>query len=622
MKQKLIVFIIVFIAIGNLLAQQDNSQPYLLTENRAAESSRSFNSEQKISLSLRNIDVLEALKFFAMKSGLNIVPTQNVAGRVTLTVENVFIKDIFDIMLRSNNLSYDKKGQIYNVMTEKEYRALYGKDFFDTRKVKIFHLKNAVPDQAFSLLDTIKSSIGRLLVEPESGVVLLMDTPEKIEEAEKTLEGLEQKGPIKIFNLKYAKAKDVEQQLKYQLDDKKVGTVKSDERTNQVIVQTLPQRMKDIEDLISSLDKKTKAVMVDTKIIKITLSNQLDSGIEWEGIFNTAKRYGMNYVGSYPFSAVQSSADSWRSREKVLSDMAGSVGSYPFSGTTSNFSAGAKVAPGEKMHIGIIDGKRDFDVLVKYLQTIGNTKILSNPTISIVNNQEAKIHVGERRAYVTSTTISGASTTTVSEEVTFVDVGIKFSIIPTINEDGYITMKVKPEISSVIGNLTTAMNNLIPIIDTSSAETTVIAKDGATIMIGGLGREEKTEDSKQVPFLGSIPLLGFFFRSSSQKVERVELMIILTPIIFEGDKLVTPKDKEMEQYGIKEPIKFDVFKEGPMDQKNLETPKITNDSFILKGFKAYNIVDDEVTKQQITPVPVLLKEKDGLSIPKGFRPYN
>lgn len=615
MKQGLIIFFIIFFMAVNLTAE----------ENKQNESSRSFGNEQRVSLSLRNIDILEALKFFSMKSGLNIVPTQSVSGRVTLTVENVPINDIFDIMLRSNSLSYDKKGEIYNVMTEKEYRALYGKEFSDTRKVKLFRLTNAVPEQAFNLLDAIKSSIGRLLVESESGTVLLMDTPEKIEEAQKALEGLEQKGSIKIFNLKYAKAKDVEDQLKYQLDVKKVGTIRSDERTNQVIVQTLPERMKNIEELISGLDKKTKAVMIDTKIIKIKLSNQLDSGVEWEGIFNTAQNYGMNYVGSYPFSAVQSSSD-WRSREKVLSDMSGSVGSYPFSGTTSNLSGGTKVTPGERMHIGIVDAKQDFDVMIKYLQTIGKTKILSNPTISVINNQEAKIHVGERRAYVTTTTTSGSTTTTVAEEVTYVDVGIQFSIIPLINEDGYVTMKVKPEISSVIGNVATSSNNLIPIIDTSSAETTVIAKDGATIMIGGLGREERIEETKQFPFLGNIPGLGFFFKSKTQRVERVELLIVLTPIIFEGDRLITPKDKDNEQFGIKPRKKFDVFGEDAPKEESLkeESSKVVENakgSFILKGFKSYSIIED-IPKAQMPIIPVPVKEKEGFSMPKGFRSYN
>lgn len=491
---------------------------------------------QRISLDLRNIEILEALKFLAMKAGLNIIATKEVSGRVTLNVENVPVKDVFDVMLRSNGLAYVKEGDIYNVMTESEYRTLFGKKFADTRVVKVFRLKYAIPEQVFNLLDAIKSDIGRILVDPESGTVMIMDTPEKIEEIQEALKSLEQKGTIRMFSLKYARAKDVEEQLKDQL---KVGSVKADERANQIIVRTLPERMKDIEALVEGLDKKTKEVLIDIKIIKIKLSDQLDVGLEWEGIFNVAGRYGMTYVGSYPFSAIQTSTDSWRLRETVFSDLDRSIGSYPFSGTITSvddYSSSVKIKPGEKMHIGIISKKRDFDVLIKYMQTLGKTKVLSNPKIAVINNEEAKIHVGERQAYVTTTT-TGQTTSTISEEVTFVDVGIQLSVTPTINDDGFITMQIKPEISSVVSVLVTSQGNKIPIVDTSLAETTVMVKDGTTIIISGLRKEEKTYSSEQFPFLGRIPLIGRFFRSDTGKTERTELLVMLTPHIITGKEL-------------------------------------------------------------------------------------
>jgi type II secretory pathway component GspD/PulD (secretin) len=503
--------------------------------------------KQKISLDLRNIDIVEALKFLATKTGLNIVTTKSVTGRVTLTVENVPIQDIFDIMLRGNSLAYDKKGEIYSVMTEAEYKTLYGKTFFDTRQVKVMRLKYAIPEQAFSLLDALKSDIGKVLVDSESGNVLIMDTPEKISLMQQSLEEFEKKNVVEVFTLKYAKAKEVEETLKTQLDTKKVGYIKADERTNQVMVQTLPERMEEIKRLIKNLDGQTREVLIDTKIIKIKLSDTLDSDLEWEGIFSVARKYGMTYVGSYPYSAVQASAAAWRSRSQVLSDLGGNIGSYPFSGTTSDYSASTPVTPGESLHIGTISSNRDYDVFVKYLQTLGSTKILSNPKLVVVNNQEAKIHVGERQAYVTTTTTTGQTTSAIAEQVTFVDVGIQLSVTPTINEDGYITMKVKPEISSVVSTLTTPTKNEIPIIDTSMAETTVLIKDGTTLIIGGLRKEEKTRTADQFPFLGKIPLLGFFFKTSSNRNERTELLVMLTPHIISGESLTTGDEREFSR---------------------------------------------------------------------------
>lgn len=509
-------------------------------------SSAPVGMEGNISLDLRNIEVIEALKFLAIKAGLNIIATKNVAGRVTLMVENVPVKDIFDIMLRSNGLAYVKQGNIYNVMTEEEYKLLFGRKFADIRQVKTFRLKYAIPEQAFSLLDALKSDIGRVLVEPDSGTILIMDTPVNIKMVEESLATLEQRNLVQVFNLKYGRAKEVEEQLKAQLDVKKVGSIKADERSNQVIIQALPDRMPDIERIIYALDKKSKEVLIDTKIVKVKLSDTLASGVEWEGIFNVSKKIGMAYAGTVPFSQILKSTTGtdWVSREKFLTDtMKGSVGAIPFSGTTAS-AVGKKVSPTEEMHVGIIERRRDVDAVVRYLQTLGNTQVLSNPKLAVVNNQEAKIHIGEKQAYVTTTTTTGQSTSTISEQVTFVDVGIQLSVTPTINDDGFVTMKVKPEVSSVVSTLTTPTGNKIPIIDTSLAETTVLVKDGSTIVIGGLRKEEKTSDSEQVPILGKIPLLGFFFRNSTNKTERTELLVMLTPHIVEGDTLTTGDERD------------------------------------------------------------------------------
>ena len=441
------------------------------------------------------------MKFLISKTGLNIIASKNVTGRVTLTVENVVIQDVFDIMLRSNGLAYVKQGGIYNVMTEAEYKTFYGSNFYDTRQVKVFRLKYAVPEQAFTLLDALKSEIGRVLVDQESGNIMIMDAAEKISLMQRALEEYEKQNVVSVFVLKYAKAKEVEEILKAQLDTKKVGSVKADERNNQLIVQTLPERMQQVAGLIRGLDRQTKEIIIDAKVIKIKLSDQLDSGSEWEGIFKIANEHGMNYVGSYPFSVIQKSTDAWSSREQFLNKtMLGSVGAIPFSSTSSDVAASKKVTLGEKMHFGIVDGKHDFDVLFKYLQTLGKTRVLSNPKLVALNNQESKLHVGERQAYVTTTTSTSQSAgNTIAEQVTFVDVGIQLAVTPTINDDGYITMKVKPEISSVASTLTTPTGNKIPIIDTSMTETTVMMKDGTTLIIGGLRREERTASSEGLP---------------------------------------------------------------------------------------------------------------------------
>ncbi len=513
----------------------------------------------KISLDLRNIDVVDALKFLSIKAGMNIVTTKAVMGRVTLMVENAPIQDVFDLMLRSNNLAYDKQGEIFNVMTQEEYRVLYGKNFADIRQVKVFYLNYTVPEQAFSLLDMLKSEIGRVLVDPESGNVLVIDSPARIEIMEKILKDFEEKNTVKVFKLNYAKAKDVEEALKNQLDTKKVGLIKADERGNQLIVQTLSKRMDQIEKLIKDLDQKTKEIIVDINIVNVKLSDDTSEGIQWEGLFDLGRQFGMSYLGSTPFASVQASTDTWRSRSSVW-DTVGNVGSYPFSGTTTNYSASSSRIGTEEMHLGVV-GKHDFDTVIKYLQTKGKTRVISNPKLAIVNNQEAKIHVGQKEAYVTTTTTTGQTTNTVSEQVTFVDVGVIISVVPIINDEGFITLKIKAEINSVLEMLITPTKNQIPIIDTSLAETTVMVKDGSTVIIGGLRKETESSTAQQTPILGDIPLLGRFFSVKSKSKEKTELLIILTPKMISGEVLVSgPVLKEVGGGAVKPPKDYSALK--------------------------------------------------------------
>ena len=542
------------------------------------------NINQLISLDLKDIEISEALKFLATKANLNIIPTKEVSGRITLMVQDVSLSDVFDIMLRSNSLAYEKQGEIYNVMSEKEYKARYGRNFADLREVKLFNLKYAIPDQAFLLLDTIKSEIGKVLLDADSGTVLAIDTPRKLQDMAEALALMDQKNVVRVFSLKYARAKDVEEQLKSQLDIKKVGSIKSDERTNQVIIQTLPERMENIVGLIQELDKKTKQILIDAKIVQVKLNSELSSGVSWEGLFDLGTKNGLTYLGSYPFSAVNSTSATWRSRAQVLKDT-GYVGSYPFTGTTTNQSAGTQSIGAEEMHIGMV-GNNDLDAIIKYLQTLGQTRILSNPKLAVINNQEAKIHVGEKQAYITTTTTQSQATTTVSEAVTYIDVGIQLFVTPTINDEGYVTLRIKPEISSVIDYLETSSKNKIPIIDTSTAETIVMVKDNTTILIGGLSKEERTTDKKGTPILGKIPFLGDAFGQKDGTTSRTELLVLITPHIISGDELVTGYDRDLGYRLDKEYQNYKAFTE--------ETPKV--DYKLYQTYPAVNQEEEDIPK--------------------------
>ncbi len=499
--------------------------------------------DERISLDLRNIEVTEALRYIAMKGGLNLAVSKSVSGRLLLLLNDVPIRDIFDIVLITNALAYDKQGEIYNIMTEEEYKSRYGRKFSDPRKVEIFSLKFAVPERVFAALDALKSEIGRVLVDQETGMVLVMDTEQNISRMREVVEAQEGQRGIRIFPLQYSKAADIADRLKTQLDSKSAGTVVADDVSNQVIVQTFPDRMDIIAEMIKSLDQKTKEVLIVAKIIKVTISDDLATEFKWEGFFQTNKLGDSaedqpSFLGNHVYQSLSRTGNAF-------------IDDFVSIAPTTRPTAGSKSTLTENLVLGQL-GEDKFEVLLNFLRTIGETKVLSSPRLSVTNNQEAKIHVGERQAYVTSTTTTGTSGNTVAESVNFIDIGIQLSVTPTINDDGFITMAIKPEISSVTSTLTTQTGNKIPIVDTSEAETTVMVKDKHSIIIAGLRRDDVEKTEKRIPYIGDIPMLGNLFRSRTLGKGRTELLILLTPYIVSGNEFVTgdsePASQSMKGY--------------------------------------------------------------------------
>jgi len=465
-------------------------------------------SQKKISLDIKGMDIVDVLKMLATESGINIVIGKNVTGRVTLLLKNVNVSDAFDIIVLANDLAYERKGDIVNVMTQKDYEALYGSRFQDKKLAKIINLKYAKAGNLANPLNQIKSNIGKIVSDEISNTLVLIDTPEKIREMEDFIKSIDLPVQTRVLALNYASAEKLGVKLQ-EVITKGVGSIKIDERTNKIAVTDYPKKLEEIAGVISAFDEKPAQVLIDAQIIEITPSDKFEMGVDW------------NY---------------WIEKNlKVTAALPIGTGSRLLVGTPA-------VNPAEPgQYKGVLD----------LLRTIGDTQILSSPRIMALNNQEAKILVGTKDAYITSTTSqAGSGTTVTSQSVNFVDVGIKLYVTPTINRDGFVTMRIRPEISSATRTDITSEGQItqIPIVTTSEAETSVLIKDGVTILIGGLRKDKISKTVKKIPVLGDIPLIGFFLRSTSSEVTKTELVILLTPHIMSATDSFTdfgemkPKD--------------------------------------------------------------------------------
>ncbi len=460
--------------------------------------------EEMISLDLRGVEITELFKILSRKSGLNIVPSAQVKGRVNVFLNDVDVEDAIDVILVSQGLAAEKRGNIIYAMTAAEYQQTFGKRYYEKRKLRIFELKAADPQAVFNVFSQIKSDIGKIIVDTTSATIIVVDVQEVLDDMDVALAKLEHLQPQRIFELNYAKADEIEGEISKILTDG-ASNMQVDTRTNKLIITDLPDKMKQVDDAITAFDAATPQVFIEAEIIQVVLSDKHEQGISWERVFEDLGlhnlKFGARFHGDFPL-----------------------LSSTSFDTTKQSYVSIGSVAD---------DG---YNAIIQFLDTVGRANILSRPRIAVLNNEEAKILIGTREAYTTGTLSQAESTTVTSEAVEFVDVGVKLNVVPRITHDGFIILKIKPEVSVVKEYVETkVLQSRIPIVETSEVETVIKIKDGSMIMIGGLIKKEKSTSSLGVPVLNKLPILSWFFSSKVDDYKKTELIIFLRPKIISGE---------------------------------------------------------------------------------------
>lgn len=274
--------------------------------------------------------------------------------------------------------------------------------------------------------------------------------------------------------------------------------IEADEDTNSLIIMTSPSNYEKVSKVLNELDKPVPQVLIKVLIAEVTNDAAQDLGAEFSFLNN------------------------WT--EQGISDIeAGSAFDVP--DTLGALTSGGWAT---------VVGKR-FDVKLRAYAEKGKLNILSKPYILATNNQEASITVGKEVPYITDTrtTDSGQTINTIEYE----DIGIILTVTPVINDEGLVTMDISQEISA-ISDTTIPISETVnaTVFNKRSSENRVIARDGQTVVIGGLMQDTKTETNGKVPILGDIPILGALFRHRQKDNEKTELLIFITPTVAADDK--------------------------------------------------------------------------------------
>lgn len=299
-----------------------------------------------------------------------------------------------------------------------------------------------------------------------------------------------------IYVLNFAKASDVIESISKMTSER--GSINFDERTNSVIVTDISSRMELISGVIETLDSTTNQVLIEAKIVETNLNDSENLGIDW-------------------------------TQKLTLSGASRDI-SFPFKrGATNNRYAGTVDTPdADNVSYGTLDFT-EFQAVLELLKTRTDTNILSNPKIVTLDNQTAVIEVGTLNPIPEF----GANTETGQLQTTgleYENVGINFEVTPHVNNAGYVTLEIAPEVSEVTG--TRSFQGIdVPLIGTERVVTNVMVKDGDTLVIAGLITDKLVDTKKKMPFVGDFPILGLIFQKTEKAITKTDLIIFMTPHI-------------------------------------------------------------------------------------------
>ena len=289
-----------------------------------------------------------------------------------------------------------------------------------------------------------------------------------------------------------------------------------------IIIFDYPENIEEAAKVLSAVDIRPKQVLVEATILDVTLTEDMQFGIDWSTLDDV-----VTGIPGLPAAAgdIKRGSDYFKS--------AGSSQVALTGGLTFGLGHGGVAA------------------FVRAVETVTDTTILANPKILAINKQLGQVYIGTKLGYLSSTTQNQSGSTT--QQVDFLDTGTKLSFRPYIGNDGYIRMDIHPKDSS--GTL-----NVEKVPDETSAElvTNIMVKDGETIVIGGLFRDKITAKRTQVPVLGDIPIVGLLFRGKADKVERHEVVVLLTTHIIEEpsetDGIARADDIRRKRYGAQDEV--------------------------------------------------------------------
>jgi type II secretory pathway component GspD/PulD (secretin) len=464
-------------------------------------------------------DVKQALAWVSAKEGIEIIADQRTNS----------------IMIMGSESSFQKVDEIVKVLDVQTSEKQLIAPMYAT---KIFTLKYGIATSLQKAISDLCPPPGKVTVDERTNSLIIIEQPTALDklseiitqldvQTEKEKQALNQPAPTpivlltQVFNLNYIEATAAQAAIQVVLSTsgkvqtfikrKDIVVVEArdsggggsgggggmkefykDKWSDTLVVTDTPEIMEKVTALIAELDRKSVQLRIEAKMVEVSLDNETDLGISWGA---THKSSGSIVDGYFP----------------------------PGVDTTAGKSVSVK--------IGTLSTKyfENININLDALESVGKAKLLSNPSIIAIDNELAQMIVAEKVPIITTYESQFSSTT----KVEFINIGVMLNVVPHVTEDGEIIMDAMPIVDSI--KSWTVGDNPQPIISSRVANCRVRIKDGETLAIGGLIKDEEFNSSERIPILGRLPLIGRFFGNSNKQKVKTDLVIFITPKIIKED---------------------------------------------------------------------------------------
>jgi MSHA type pilus biogenesis protein MshL len=488
--------------------------------------------EKFYSFSARDSNIQDILLAFSKESEYNIVIDPELAGKVTIDLKRVTLREALDTILSPLGWTYHIDGKFIKIKRPEMETRLFTLNYLATRRSgkREMYASHGGGMQGGGMQSGTLQGTQTIPSSPGTGTrtgfsdLVSVDEMDLWKEIQKSLEAI-------IFGSVEEKTKEVPSEVekttawtRVDRSGKKLIVNKS---AGVILVTDYSVHLNKIASYLETIEGSSqRQVTIQAKIFEVLLTDDNKEGINWQVIQGLPRTSNL----------------SWG-----LVNKAGTTG-YP--GVTGGFTLGDtttgttiqtpgtfKIGPfGGTLAIGAAE--LALSDIMQAIAEQGDIKVLSSPMISTLNNQKAIIRVGNQDVFFISGAVVNQNTTTQVYQPMTIDIGIILDVTPQISEDGTIIMNVHPSITEKTGEkITPDGKTTFPLLSVRETDTTVRVKDGQTIIIAGLMQEKNEETYIGVPVLDSIPLLGGLFRYRTQKKRIAELVIMITPTLQVGRRV-------------------------------------------------------------------------------------